>query len=124
MPHCPQPISLDKKFAEFGEFWSPKIVAQMNDYHLKIAKVKGDFIWHRHEETDEVFYVVSGELNIDFRVGVVALRAGEMIVVPKGIEHRPRASEECRILLIEPAGTVNTGDAAETHLDAGEGEWI
>ena len=105
------PISFSAKFAKFSEKFQPKIVAQMNDYHFKLARVEGDFVWHSHPETDEAFIVIDGELRIDFRDGSVNLGPGEMFVVPKGIEHKPFAAKECRIMLIEPAGTVNTGDA-------------
>jgi mannose-6-phosphate isomerase-like protein (cupin superfamily) len=97
--------------AQFSEHWSPRIVAQMNDYHFKLAKLQGEFVWHRHAETDEVFIVLEGELTIEFCDGVATLRPGEMVVVPRGVEHRPHAEQECKVLLVEPAGTVNTGDA-------------
>jgi mannose-6-phosphate isomerase-like protein (cupin superfamily) len=105
-----QPINLSDKFAKFSEKWSPKIVAQMNDYHFKIARLEGEFIWHDHPETDEVFIVLKGQLEIQFHDGSVVLNEGEMFVVPKGIEHKPIAARECHILLVEPAGTMNTGD--------------
>lgn len=105
-----QSINLREKLAMFSEYWSPKIIAQMNDYHFKIAKLQGEFIWHNHPETDEVFIVLKGQLQIQFRDGSVVLREGEMFVVPKGVEHKPVAEQECHILLIEPAGTLNTGD--------------
>ena len=104
------PINLQEKLKRFSEHWSPKIIAQMNDYHFKLAKVQGEFVWHDHPETDEVFLVVKGKLNIHFRDGVISLSEGEMCVVPKGVEHKPVAAEECHILLVEPAGTVNTGE--------------
>ena len=104
------PINLQEKLTKFSEHWSPRIIAQMNDYHFKLAKVQGEFVWHDHPETDEVFLVVKGKLDIHFRDGVISLNEGEMYVVPKGIEHKPIAESECHILLIEPAGTVNTGD--------------
>ena len=107
------PINLQEKFYKFSSHWSPKIIAQMNDYHLKLAKVMGEFVWHSHPETDEVFLVVKGNLEIRFRDGVVMLNEGEMYVVPKGVDHKPVAEEECHILLIEPAGTVNTGNGAD-----------
>jgi mannose-6-phosphate isomerase-like protein (cupin superfamily) len=116
-------INFRKKLAKIDEHWSPKIVAQMNDYHLKLVKVQRDFVWHSHPDTDEVFIVLGGELSIDFRDGVTALREGEMLVVPKGVEHKPRAEEECRLLLIEPAGTPNTGDAGGERT-ADDPEWI
>lgn len=104
-------INLQEKFAAFSDQWAPKIIARMNDYHFKLVKFEGDFIWHRHEKTDEVFLVVEGEMSIAFRGGTVALKAGELFVVPKGVEHKPYAAQECRALLVEPAGTRNTGSA-------------
>jgi mannose-6-phosphate isomerase-like protein (cupin superfamily) len=106
-----QPISFDEKFAKFHEQFRPKVVAQMNDVQFKLVRAEGDFVWHSHADTDETFIVLEGELAIDFRDGRVTLKAGEMFVVPRGKEHKPFARQECRILLIEPAGTVNTGDA-------------
>ena len=103
------PVNLQDKLTKFSEHWSPRVVAQMNDYHLKLVKVQGEFTWHDHPETDEVFLVVKGKLDIHLRDGKVTLNEGEMFVVPKGVEHKPVAEEECHILLIEPAGTVNTG---------------
>lgn len=104
-----QPVNLQDKLSKFSGHWSPKIVAQMNDYHFKVAKVQGEFVWHDHPETDEAFLVVNGQLEIRFRDGSVTLNEGEMYVVPKGVEHKPVAEQECHILLIEAAGTVNTG---------------
>ena len=104
------PINLQEKLSKFSEHWSPKIIAQMNDYHIKLAKVQGEFVWHDHPETDEVFLVVKGTLDIHFRDGIISLNEGELYVVPKGVEHKPVADVECHILLIEPAGTVNTGE--------------
>lgn len=106
-----EPINLQKKFALFSDRWSPKIIAQMNDYHFKLVKIQGDFVWHSHSETDEVFIVVEGSMQISLRDGQVTLNAGEMFVVPKGVEHKPYAASECKLMLIEPVGTVNTGDA-------------
>ena len=108
-----RPINLSEKLAVFSEHWSPKIIAQMNDYHFKLAKVQGEFVWHDHPETDEVFLVVHGTLEIQFRDGIVTLSEGEMFVVPKGVEHKPVAENECHILLVEPAGTVNTGEVLD-----------
>jgi len=105
-----QPINFSDKFAKFSELWSPKIIAQMNDYHFKIARIEGEFIWHDHPETDEVFIVLKGQLQIQFHDGNVVLSEGEMFVVPQGVEHKPVAEQECHILLVEPAGTMNTGD--------------
>jgi mannose-6-phosphate isomerase-like protein (cupin superfamily) len=108
-----QAINLQGKLSRFSEHWSPKIIAQMNDYHFKLVKVQGEFVWHDHPETDEVFLVVSGKLDIHFRDGVVTLSEGELYVVPKGVEHKPVAEAECHILLVEPAGTVNTGGVVD-----------
>ena len=118
-----QPINLKEKFARFSELWSPKIIAQMNDYHFKLAKVFGEFDWHDHPDTDEVFLVIKGNLNIHLRDGVVTLRKGDLYVVPKGMEHKPVANEECHILLIEPAGTVNTGNVVSDRT-APNNVWI
>ena len=107
------PVDLRQKLALLGEHWSPRIVAQMNDYHFKVVKIEGDFVWHSHPETDEVFIVLDGEMRIDFRDGYVDLRAGELFVVGRGVEHKPFAARECAVLLVEPAGTVNTGDAPD-----------
>jgi mannose-6-phosphate isomerase-like protein (cupin superfamily) len=106
----PPIINFTDKLDQFSDLWSPRIIAQMNDYHLKLAKIEGEFVWHSHPETDEVFIIISGSMNIHLRDGVVKLDEGEMYVVPKGIEHKPTAEHECHILLIEPAGTLNTGD--------------
>jgi mannose-6-phosphate isomerase-like protein (cupin superfamily) len=108
-----QPVNLQDKLAKISEHWSPKIVAQMNDYHFKVVNVQGEFVWHDHPETDEVFIVLKGQLEIQFRDGSVVLNEGEMFVVPKGVEHKPVAEEECHIMLVEPAGTVNTGDVVD-----------
>jgi mannose-6-phosphate isomerase-like protein (cupin superfamily) len=105
-----EPINLREKLARLSEYWSPKIVAQMNDYHLKLARVQGEFVWHDHPETDEVFLVLKGSLDIYFRDGKLTLNEGELFVVPRGCEHKPVAEKECYILLVEPAGTLNTGN--------------
>lgn len=118
-----QAINFHKKLQLFSERWTPKIIAQLNDYHFKLAKIEGYFVWHDHPETDEVFIVMDGSMEIEFRDGKVALNAGEMFVVPKGLEHRPYAAQPCSILLIEPAGTVNTGNAGG-DLTAPSDAWI
>ena len=118
-----EPINFQQKFSKFSEHWAPKIIAQMNDTHFKVVKVQGEFVWHDHPETDEVFVVLKGKLEIQLRDGTVNLNEGEMYVVPKGKEHRPIAVEECQILLIEPAGLVNTGDA-QSELTAPNDVWI
>jgi mannose-6-phosphate isomerase-like protein (cupin superfamily) len=117
------PISLARKFAKFNDRFQPKVIAQMNDYQFKLARVEGDFVWHKHDETDETFLVIEGELTIHFRDGEVTLGPGEMYVVPNGLEHKPFAARECKIMLIEPAGTVNTGDAGGERTAPGD-VWI
>lgn len=94
----------------FAERWAPKVVARLNDYEVKVAKLEGEFVWHSHAETDELFLVVHGELSIEFRDGEVRLNAGQLLIVPRGVEHRPVAYGEVHAVLIEPAGVVNTGD--------------
>ena len=116
-------INLSEKFAKFSDQWSPKIVARMNDYEFKLVKAEGEFVWHRHLDTDEVFIVVAGEMTIHLRDGDVRLRAGEMYVVPKGVEHKPSANAECRLMLVEPAGTPNTGDVVSDKT-AAQGVWV
>ena len=118
-----QPINFQEKLSKFSEQWSPKNIAQMSDYHFKIVKVQGEFIWHDHPETDEVFIVLKGQLEIQFRAGSVILNEGEMFVVPKGLEHKPVAQQECHMLLVEPAGTLNTGDVVNERT-AADDVWI
>ena len=118
-----KPINLQEKLAKFSDYWSPKIIAQMNDYHFKLVKFKGDFIWHVHNDTDEVFIVLNGAMSIEFRSGAVKLKQGELFVVPKGAEHKPFAEKQCEIMLVEPAGTINTGDAGG-ELTAQDNIWI
>jgi mannose-6-phosphate isomerase-like protein (cupin superfamily) len=102
-------INLEQKFGLFHDLWAPKVIAEMNDYQFKIVKVKGDFVWHDHKDTDETFIVLDGNLTIYFRDGSVEVGKGEMYIVPKGVEHRPYAAEQVKILLIEPRGVLNTG---------------
>jgi len=104
-------INFSNKFRLFHEQWQPKVIAEMNDYQFKVVKLQGDFIWHDHKNTDETFIVLEGVLRIDFRDGAVQLSAGEMFVVPKGVEHQPYAEHEVKLLLIEPRGILNTGHA-------------
>ncbi len=118
-----QAINFNDKFSRIAEHWSPRVIAEMNDYQFKLAKVQGDFVWHSHADTDETFIVLEGELDIEFRDGRVTLAAGEMLVVPRGVEHRPVAHSECRIMLVEPRGVVNTGDAGGS-LTAESDQWI
>ncbi|GAB4394370.1 MAG: cupin domain-containing protein [Kiloniellaceae bacterium] len=106
-----QAINLAQKFGLFAEQWQPKVIAEMNDYQFKVVKLEGDFVWHDHQDTDETFIVLDGELRIDFRDGAVTLGPGEMFVVPKGVEHKPYAEKEVKVMLIEPRGVPNTGEA-------------
>ena len=116
-------INLKSKFKEFNETWSPKVIAEMNDYQFKLVKIKDEFVWHKHKDTDEVFIVVEGKINIEFEDQIVELNAGEMIVVPKGKKHKPYATEEAKIMLIEPRGIINTGDI-KNDLTAKNDQWI
>ena len=116
-------INLKEKLSKFSDQWSPRIIAEMNDYQFKLVKIKGDFVWHNHADTDEVFIVLEGEMKIEFKDDTVELKEGEMFVVPKGVEHKPYAEEECRVMLVEPRGVVNTGDA-ESNLKASNDVWI
>jgi mannose-6-phosphate isomerase-like protein (cupin superfamily) len=102
-------INFRDKLGRFAERWQPKVVAEMNDYQFKLVKIEGDFVWHDHKDTDETFIVLEGSLRIDFRDGAVEINAGEMYVVPKGVEHKPYAEREVKMLLIEPRGVANTG---------------
>lgn len=116
-------INIKEKLEKIDEHWSPKIIAQMNDYHFKLAKIKGEFVWHKHEETDETFMVIEGAMKILFRDGEATLNEGDIYIVPKNVEHKPVASEECSILLIEPAGTINTGNT-QSELTRNNLKWI
>lgn len=104
-------VDLAEKLSTFSEHWSPKVVAQLNDYQIKVVKIMGEFVWHTHEDTDELFLVLDGELTIQFRDGDVRLRPGQLFVVPRGVEHCPVADGEVQAVLIEPAGVINTGNA-------------
>ena len=121
MSYCP--INLNEKLSKFTEYWSPKVIAQMNDYQFKLVKVKGEFVWHNHADTDEVFIVIDGELNIEFQDGIVTLSSGEMFVVPKGIKHKPFAKDESTLMVVEPCGVVNTGDVGG-ELTASNDVWV
>jgi len=116
-------INFQEKFSLFTEQWQPKVVAEMNDYQFKIVRLEGDFIWHDHKDTDETFIVLEGNLRIDFRDGAVNLSAGEMYVVPKGVEHKPFADGEVKLLLIEPRGVTNTGQETSNRT-AQNDVWI
>ena len=117
------PINIHEKFSLFTEQWSPKVIAEMNDYQFKLVKVQGEFVWHDHPSTDEVFIVMKGTLEIHYRDRVVTLNSGEMCVVPKGVEHKPVAESECQIMIVEPKGVVNTGDAGG-DMTADSDVWI
>ncbi|OEC60480.1 MULTISPECIES: cupin domain-containing protein [Pseudomonadaceae] len=103
-------INLQHKLSLFSEQWAPKVIAEMNDYQFKVVRIEGDFIWHSHADTDEAFLVIEGQLRIDLRDGAVLLGPGELYVVPKGVEHKPYAEREVKMLLIEPRGVINTGE--------------
>lgn len=104
-------VDLAEKLSAFTDLWSPKVIARMNDYEIKVVKVQGEFTWHTHPDTDELFLVIAGELRIQLRDGDVTLRPGQLFVVPRGVEHCPVAAQETHAMLLEPVGTVNTGDA-------------
>ena len=118
-----EPINLLSKFDLFSDHWSPKVVAEMNDYQFKLVKLKGTFVWHDHKDTDEVFLVIEGAMSIEFTDTTVELNQGEMMVVERGELHRPFAAEECKVLIIEPSGTVNTGDSGGEQIAAND-IWI
>jgi mannose-6-phosphate isomerase-like protein (cupin superfamily) len=118
-----KPINLLDKLALFTEQWSPRVVAELNDYQFKLVKLQGEFVWHDHKDTDEAFLVLDGEMEIGFRDRTVTLRTGELFVVPKGVEHITRASRECSALIIEPRGVVNTGEAGG-QLTAKSDVWV
>ena len=116
-------INLEDKLSKFSEHWSPKVIAEMNDYQFKLVKIEGEFVWHDHPDTDEVFIVIEGRMKIEFEERTIESSAGEMLVVPKGVRHKPYAEEECKVMLVEPRGVVNTGDA-EGDLTAPNDDWI
>ena len=116
-------INLADKLRKFADHWSPRVVAALNDYQVKLAKIQGEFVWHSHAETDELFLVLEGAMSIELRDGEVRLGKGDLYVVPRGVEHKPRAEQECHILLLEPRGVVNTGDA-QSGLTAETDVWI
>jgi mannose-6-phosphate isomerase-like protein (cupin superfamily) len=119
----PEKINLEEKLARFSDHWSPKIVAALNGQHVKLVKFRGEFVWHQHMGEDELFLVLAGSFQMEFRDRTVVLGPGEMIVVPRGVEHRPVAAEEVSVLLFEPATTVNTGTAGGERTVA-QPEWI
>jgi mannose-6-phosphate isomerase-like protein (cupin superfamily) len=119
----PSPVNLAAKLAAFAEQWSPRVVAELNDYQFKLVKLEGEFVWHTHHDTDEAFLVIDGEMEIGFRDRTVTLKAGELFVVPKGVEHITRAARECHALIVEPRGVVNTGDSGGA-MTARNDVWI
>ena len=116
-------ISLHSKFNVFSDHWSPKVIAEMNDYQFKLVKIKGEFVKHKHSETDEVFIVIDGKMSIEFETKTIEIKSGEMVVVPKGVNHKPFAEEECKIMLVEPKGVVNTGDV-KGDMTAPDDQWV
>jgi mannose-6-phosphate isomerase-like protein (cupin superfamily) len=116
-------INLEDKLSKFSEHWSPKVIAEMNDYQFKLVKIEGEFVWHEHLDTDEVFIVIEGSMKIEFEDRTIELREGEMLVVPKGVRHKPYAEEECKVMLVEPRGVVNTGDTGD-ELTADNDVWV
>ena len=116
-------LNLNDKLHQLNEHWSPRVIAEMNDYQFKVVKLLGEFIWHDHQDTDETFIVLEGQLRIDFRDGQVLLNAGEMYVVPKGVEHKPFAEQEVSLMLIEPRGVLNTGAEGGVRT-AQNDQWI
>ena len=117
------PINLQSKFELFTEHWSPKVIAELNDYQFKLVKIKGQFTWHEHNKTDEVFLVIEGSMGIEFKDKIVTLKESEMIVVKEGEQHKPFAFEECKVLMVEPRGVVNTGDSS-VNLTSENDIWI
>ena len=118
-----EPINFASKFDLFSEQWNPKVIAEMNDYQFKLVKIKGQFIWHEHKDTDEVFIVINGSMGIEFKNKTVKLNDGEMIVVKKGEQHKPFALEECKVLIVEPRGIINTGESGG-NLTSENDVWI
>lgn len=118
-----QPINFQEKLAKFSQYWTPKLLEKFDDYYIKAAKMKGEFVWHSHAENDELFIVLSGNLKILFRDREVLIKSGECFVVPKGIEHKPIADQEVCCILIEKTGTLNTGDQGSERTVSDE-EWI
>ncbi len=116
-------VSLTEKLSLINKHWTPKIVGELNGQHVKLVKLKGEFVWHDHKDADELFLVIKGNITIELRSSSVELNEGEFFIVPRGVEHRPIAEQEAHILLFEPAGTLNTG-ATESDMTAPDGEWI
>ncbi len=117
-------ININEKLNLFSEHWSPKIVGALNGQQVKLAKFQGEFVWHKHEHEDELFYVLEGEFNMEFRDRTIHLKTGEFIIVPKNTEHRPVAPQEVSVLLFEPASTLNTGNKKDAAFTKEKQEWI
>lgn len=117
-------INLQQKLRKIDKHWDPKVVAELNENYIKLAKIKGEFVWHKHDNEDELFFVVQGNLTIRFRGGETQLAPGELCVIPKGVEHMPVAPEEVHIMLVEPKSTLNTGDAQQDERTKTEPDWI
>ncbi|MGH7137746.1 MAG: cupin domain-containing protein, partial [Pirellulales bacterium] len=118
LPPAPQPVNLQDKFGRFSDYWSPKIVGELNGQQVKLVKFQGEFVWHKHDNEDELFLVVNGRFRIEFRERHVWLSEGEFLIVPRGVEHRPVAEEEVHVLLFEPASTLNTGNVQDDRTVA------
>tara|TARA_B100000035_G_C20970328_1_gene540714 strand:+ start:731 stop:1090 length:360 start_codon:yes stop_codon:yes gene_type:complete len=116
-------VNFTEKLSHFSDHWSPKVIAEMNDYQFKLVKIKGDFVWHNHADTDEAFIILDGSMFIELEDEVIELNEGEMYVVPKGVNHKPYALEECKVMLVEPKGVLNTGNAT-SNLTASNDVWI
>ena len=116
-------INLFEKFSKFTEHWEPRVIAEMNNYQFKLFRIKGDFIWHNHPDTDETFIVIQGNMKIQFKNSIVEIGEGEMIIVPKGVNHKPIAEDECLVMLVEPRGVVNTGEKVSDYT-APNDVWI
>ena len=117
-----QIVNISQKFGLFNEYWSPRIVGELNDSHVKLAKLKGEFVWHQHENEDELFLVIKGKLLIKLRDRDLWLNEGELVIIPKGVEHCPVAEEEVHVMLLEPKSTLNTGDQQNERTV--EAQWI
>jgi mannose-6-phosphate isomerase-like protein (cupin superfamily) len=114
----PEPVNITEKFTRFDDYWSPRIAGELNDSYVKLVKVKGEFVWHHHDTEDELFLVVKGRLLMQLRDGDRWVEEGEFIIIPRGVEHRPVAENECHILLLEPKTTLNTGNVQDEHTKA------
>ncbi|MBP12360.1 MAG: cupin [Euryarchaeota archaeon] len=116
-------VNFTEKLSEFSDLWSPKVIAEMNDYQFKLVKIEGEFVWHNHTDTDEAFIVLQGSMFIEMESETVHLNEGEMYVVPKGVDHKPYSLEECKVMLVEPRGVVNTGNVTN-DLTSSNDVWI